>query len=546
MHGYHATTCAKWGDRVAKHTCLCKEAAHTGHRAFLHPRCERNVGPVGTTNRDADVLLRVWEGGKPLAMDFAGTHPQQPSNCTHAGMNPPGSWATEYARLHKSAGRARCAATGTPFAAMVVETFGTWSPEAFGILSKMAGFLARHTGIETHVAAKRLFSRMSCILQRCNVRSILARSCPHRPHDDDPLFAEDWPCPVADVVVEDPELAQDGTAQPRTHTVMREGSGEDRNWDEEGSYTLEDAGVDGEMMDGGGGGMTTESGAADRTTLRFPGSGRPLQPAADKVAAGKAAADKAAADKAATDKAAADKAAADKVAADKAAGDNDADKAAADKAAADKAAADKAAADEATADRAAADKAAADKAAADEATTDRAAADKAAADKATAEKAVADKAAAGKAAADNAAADKAAADKAAADKAAADKAAADKAAADKAAAGKVAADNAAADKAVTHLKTFKFFYFLFLFFSFISETYAADPSCDGRQGRTSTTPGEIRAGSTKYFHFCPVVGGKWTPKNPALAFKSSQKGQPREEWGRMRKIRKFWRWERNI
>ena len=278
VHGYHATTCAKWGDRVAKHTCLCKEAAHTGHRAFLHPRCERNVGPVGTTNRDADVLLRVWEGGKPLAMDFAGTHPQQPSNCTHAGMNPPGSWATEYARLHKSAGRARCAATGTPFAAMVVETFGTWSPEAFGILSKMAGFLARHTGIETHVAAKRLFSRMSCILQRCNVRSILARSCPHRPHDDDPLFAEDWPCPVADVVVEDPvELAQDGTAHPRTHTTMRENPGEERNWDEEGSYTLEEAGVNGETTDGGGGGETTTESDAIRTTRQFPGSGRPPQ-----------------------------------------------------------------------------------------------------------------------------------------------------------------------------------------------------------------------------------------------------------------------------
>ena len=203
VHGYHALTCAKWGDRIAKHTSLCKEAARVAHTAFLHPQAERNVGPAGTNHRDADVLLRVWELGLPLAMDFAVTHTQQPANCTHAGLRPAGSWATEYARLHKSAGRERCAATNTPFAAMVVEVFGVWSPEAYAFLRKMAGFVARHTGIETHVAAKQLFSRMSSILQRCNVRAILGRSNPNRERDDDPLFAEQWPCRVDDVVVED-------------------------------------------------------------------------------------------------------------------------------------------------------------------------------------------------------------------------------------------------------------------------------------------------------------------------------------------------------
>ena len=86
---------------------------------------------------------------------------------------------------------------------MVVEVFGVWSPEAYAFLRKMAGFVARHTGIETHVAAKQLFSRMSSILQRCNVRAILGRSNPNRERDDDPLFAEQWPCRVDDVVVED-------------------------------------------------------------------------------------------------------------------------------------------------------------------------------------------------------------------------------------------------------------------------------------------------------------------------------------------------------
>ena len=496
VFGYHATTCASWGDRVAKHTCLCKEAARVGHTGFLHPEAERNVGPAGTTNRDADVLLRVWEGGKPLAMDFGVTHTQQPSNCTHAGLRPAGSWATEYARLHKSEGRARCAAANpsVPFAAMIVEVFGVWSPEAYGVLAKMAAFVARHTGVETHVARKRVFSRMSCILQRCNVRSILARSNPHRASDDEPLFGEEWPCPIREV---EGQLLHDREA-PNDHNNSEEADEDD--WAVCRTAPLARLKARGR-----------------REAPGLQGTTGPVAPGTTGTRGTTAAPDTtAAADKAAADKAAADKAAADKAAADKAA---------ADKAAADNAATNKAAANKATANKAA-DKAAADKAAADKGTADKAAA------KAAADKAVADKAAAGKAAADNADADNTAADKDTADMAVADK--------------------AAAHKAVIrfsfkfHLKTFKFFYFLFLFFSFISETYAADPSCDGRQGRTSTTPGEIRAGSTKYFLFCPVVGGKWTPKNPALAFKSSQKGQPREEWGRMRKIRKFWRWERNI
>ena len=90
-----------------------------------------------------------------------GNDGQQPSNCTHAGMRPAGSWATEYARLHKSAGRDRCAATNTPFAAMVVEVFGVWSPEAYSFLHKLAGFVARFKGVETHVAAKHLSSLRS-------------------------------------------------------------------------------------------------------------------------------------------------------------------------------------------------------------------------------------------------------------------------------------------------------------------------------------------------------------------------------------------------
>ena len=163
------------------------------------------MGPAGTNNRDADVLLRVWGHGLPLAMDFAVTHTQQPSNCTHAGMRPAGSWATEYARLHKSAGRDRCAATNTPFAAMVVEVFGVWSPEAYSFLHKLAGFVARFKGVETHVAAKHLFSRMSSILQRCNVRAILGRSSPQQAAEEEPLFAEQWSCRVDDVVVDDGE-----------------------------------------------------------------------------------------------------------------------------------------------------------------------------------------------------------------------------------------------------------------------------------------------------------------------------------------------------
>ena len=88
---------------------------------------------------------------------------------------------------------------------MVVEVFGVWSPEAYSFLHKLAGFVARFKGVETHVAAKHLFSRMSSILQRCNVRAILGRSSPQQAAEEEPLFAEQWSCRVDDVVVDDGE-----------------------------------------------------------------------------------------------------------------------------------------------------------------------------------------------------------------------------------------------------------------------------------------------------------------------------------------------------
>ena len=91
----------------------------------------------------------------------------------------------------------------TPNKFMVVEVFGVWSPEAYSFLHKLAGFVARHRGVETHVAAKQLFSRLSSILQRCNVRTILGRLNPQQAAEEEPLFAEQWTCRVNDVVVED-------------------------------------------------------------------------------------------------------------------------------------------------------------------------------------------------------------------------------------------------------------------------------------------------------------------------------------------------------
>jgi len=170
--GYHALTCPCWGGRIHRHHALANECVRFLQSAHHNPSREKTLD--GTT-RPADVFLPHWHLGKPLALDFAVTHPQQPQSFTIAGELTTGSWAATYADTHKSQFHTPCEAAGVSFQPMVVETFGAWDPAARKTLEEMADKYAVHQSVPATLASTIIFQRLNVTLMRMNARMLLVR-----------------------------------------------------------------------------------------------------------------------------------------------------------------------------------------------------------------------------------------------------------------------------------------------------------------------------------------------------------------------------------
>jgi hypothetical protein len=218
VEGYHALTCRCWGGRIYRHHALANIL--TSYLRAAHHGAKREKGVDGKT-RPGDVFLPHWELGKPLAVDLAVTHPLQPNALLKAGMREPGSWATEYARIHKSAQAAQLAPRGVDFAPLVVETFGSWDPDAYALLHRFADQYATHQAVTPSVAVRTLFQRLSVTLMRVNVRMILARISPV------PFEWEQVP-----VVIADADVQWDAVAAAELDAPALEGANDDAEWHE--------------------------------------------------------------------------------------------------------------------------------------------------------------------------------------------------------------------------------------------------------------------------------------------------------------------------
>ena len=181
--GYHALVCKKWGGKVHRHHSLCNAYVKFARGAHLAPLREQGVG--GRT-RPADVFLPIWDG-RPLALDFAVTHPQQPKylNGKLAEDVTPGGVAAAYAATHKAGHFAPCQRAGVNFRPMVVEAFGSWDPQALPVLRETALLYATHQGVDPKSALKWLGTRLNVVLMRQNVRMMLARASPADVFDDE-------------------------------------------------------------------------------------------------------------------------------------------------------------------------------------------------------------------------------------------------------------------------------------------------------------------------------------------------------------------------
>jgi hypothetical protein len=159
---------------VHRHHSISNEVIEVLTQCHHQPRREQRIAD---NRRPGDVYVPHWKKGLPLAMDFAVTHPLQPSaSAKFADVVTSGSWAAAYSKKHKSPLAASCEAHGVMFSPMVVETFGSWDPEALDVLFAIGRQFATHQGLDVGYANKVLFTNLSVTLQRQNVRAILARS----------------------------------------------------------------------------------------------------------------------------------------------------------------------------------------------------------------------------------------------------------------------------------------------------------------------------------------------------------------------------------
>ena len=122
----------------------------------------------------ADIYLPFWYGGRPAALDFAVTSPQQASVVGAASREPLHAAKTYSAhkRDYLNTGAA-CESQGVTFLPMVAETSGAWAPEAAVALNHLAKKAAARRVAETSHFYHNLLQRLSVQIRSSNARAHL-------------------------------------------------------------------------------------------------------------------------------------------------------------------------------------------------------------------------------------------------------------------------------------------------------------------------------------------------------------------------------------
>ena len=86
--GHHAFTCKHTGDVVLRHNRLRDVLLESCRRACLGPQVEAGsgLGHEGHRTRPADILIPLWDLGKPAALDLTVTSTLNSSTLMEAGV----------------------------------------------------------------------------------------------------------------------------------------------------------------------------------------------------------------------------------------------------------------------------------------------------------------------------------------------------------------------------------------------------------------------------------------------------------------------------
>ena len=182
--GDHALSCKHGHGIVTRHNAVTDQFADVCSRARLAPQREKslgNRGPGGALTRPGDIYLPSLFLGNPIVLDFAVTHAQQlkyTDKVRNASWVAAGSFAEHYSSMEKGKQRREAVEAGCDFTAMVVESYGAWSPSASAVLRKVGERCSHASGglLSEGEATSRIFAELNITLMRFQARMMVARS----------------------------------------------------------------------------------------------------------------------------------------------------------------------------------------------------------------------------------------------------------------------------------------------------------------------------------------------------------------------------------
>ena len=174
--GHHALTCKCGGDVITRHNALRDTLAHFLHRAHASIEVEAGAGlfPDHSQSRPADILVKHWNHGRPVALDISVVSPLNPSTLAEAGATVGAVLDATERRKHQ-ANDVKCLALGWVSTPLVVDSYGAWGNEASIFLAQIIARLAIHKSLPKAQISFELFASLSICLTRANARAILRR-----------------------------------------------------------------------------------------------------------------------------------------------------------------------------------------------------------------------------------------------------------------------------------------------------------------------------------------------------------------------------------
>ncbi len=169
--GDHCLVC-QHGPKIPRHNSVAGTLLSLAQQAALAPRFEPPNLIRNSSERPADVLIPVWTGGRPLAIDVSVTCPVAESYVLKASQVI-GSAAAERAALKRVKYTQICEENGLNFSPFVLESFGGFGPDAVHLLSKISSAIATRGYLSPGEAKIRSMNKIAHTIQKMIARSFV-------------------------------------------------------------------------------------------------------------------------------------------------------------------------------------------------------------------------------------------------------------------------------------------------------------------------------------------------------------------------------------